>query len=498
MTTPLIRPSLVTVPHANVLMGESFASTRAELTLLKNSPHVSVAIVGSGACGLTAALMLKDHGVECVLLERDERPRGSSALSSGFVPAAGTQAQARQAIEDDQAQFVKDIVNKSHGQSALHLVKAYVSAVPQAIDALEARHGVTWRVLDQFLYPGHSTHRMHAVPETSGEGLMSRLERAAQEADLTLLTHAQVTQLFMDPDDRVVGLGFVRPDGSREALRCDAALLACNGYGGDQELVAQYLPQMKAAVYAGHVGNDGTAVRWGQALGVALKDMGAYQGHGSWQNELGLLISWALMVAGGIQINAHGVRFHDEHQGYSEASVGVLAQPGGVAWCVFDQPVYELGLTFPEFKEAQVLGGVKRFESVTALSQWVGCPEETLARTLSAQDRARDQEEGQPEGHSKSIRPLKPLKPPLYAIKVTGALFHTQGGLDIDEYCQVLGDQGTPLPNLWAAGGAARGVSGQEVWGYLSGNGLLSALAGGFIAAESIARAVAHPSTRVD
>ena len=60
MTTPLIRPSLVTVPHANVLMGESFASTRAELTLLKNSPHVSVAIVGSGACGLTAALMLKD------------------------------------------------------------------------------------------------------------------------------------------------------------------------------------------------------------------------------------------------------------------------------------------------------------------------------------------------------------------------------------------------------------------------------------------------------
>ena len=38
-----------------------------------------------------------------------------------------------------------------------------------------------------------------------------------------------------------------------------------------------------------------------------------------------------------------------------------------------------------------------------------------------------------------------------------------------------------------AAGGAARGVSGNAVWGYLSGNGLLSALGGGWIAAGSAA-----------
>ena len=36
-----------------------------------------------------------------------------------------------------------------------------------------------------------------------------------------------------------------------------------------------------------------------------------------------------------------------------------------------------------------------------------------------------------------------------------------------------------------AAGGAARGVSGNAVWGYLSGNGLLSAVAGGRIAAQT-------------
>jgi fumarate reductase flavoprotein subunit len=71
---------------------------------------------------------------------------------------------------------------------------------------------------------------------------------------------------------------------------------------------------------------------------------------------------------------------------------------------------------------------------------------------------------------------------------VTGALFHTQGGLDIDEGCLVQATSGAAFQNLWAGGGAARGVSGHAVWGYLSGNGLLSAVAGGYIAANAISK----------
>jgi fumarate reductase flavoprotein subunit len=70
-----------------------------------------------------------------------------------------------------------------------------------------------------------------------------------------------------------------------------------------------------------------------------------------------------------------------------------------------------------------------------------------------------------------------------------GCAFHTQGGLDVDASCRVLRESGVPLPNLLAAGGAARGVSGNAVWGYLSGNGLLSAVAGGFIAAQTLGAA---------
>ena len=90
---------------------------------------------------------------------------------------------------------------------------------------------------------------------------------------------------------------------------------------------------------------------------------------------------------------------------------------------------------------------------------------------------------GRPDRFGRSFK--RSLQAPYYAVKVTGALFHTQGGLDIDAHCRVLREDGSPLPNLLAAGGAARGVSGNAVWGYLSGNGLLSAVAGGSIAAQT-------------
>ncbi|WP_376100171.1 FAD-binding protein [Roseomonas sp. CCTCC AB2023176] len=67
-------------------------------------------------------------------------------------------------------------------------------------------------------------------------------------------------------------------------------------------------------------------------------------------------------------------------------------------------------------------------------------------------------------------------------------MFHTQGGLVVDGQARVLGADGVPLPNLYAAGGAACGVSGPHASGYLSGNGLLTAVALGRVAGQAAAR----------
>jgi fumarate reductase flavoprotein subunit len=279
-----------------------------------------------------------------------------------------------------------------------------------------------------------------------------------------VVTRALVRELWVDGDSSVTGLGYQRPDGSLEHVQCDAVLLACNGFGGNAALVSELLPEMREATFAGHTGNDGSAIAWGRGLGARLADLGGYQGHGSWVVPQAMLMTWAVMVEGGIQLNARGQRFHDETEGYSEAAVDVLAQPEGVAWNVFDERLLKLARTFPDFQAVEAAGALRRADERTALAALIGCAPSELCTDV---DR---------------------FEPPFYAVRVTGALFHTQGGLDIDGDCRVLRQDQTPFPNLLAAGGAARGVSGNAVWGYLSGNGLLSAIAGGWIAANTIAR----------
>jgi succinate dehydrogenase/fumarate reductase flavoprotein subunit len=417
-----------------------------------------IAIVGAGACGLVAALTLKDAGVDCVLLERDALPSGSTALSSGFIPACGTRWQEALGVEDSVEGFFSDIQKKNDNGANPEVAHAAVAAVGPALEWLADRHGIPFQLLEGFLYPGHSVARMHAVPEKTGAGLMGRLLSAAQEAGVDLLTHALVLDLNQKD------LKIIRPDKSTETIPCDAILLACNGFGGNREMVRRYIPEIADAQYAGHAGNQGDAVRWGTALGAKLTDMGAYQGHGSWAVPHGKLLTWALMTEGGIQVNALGRRFADERQGYSEASQAVLAQPGRIAWSIYDERLHRLGQTFPDYVELHAAGAMRRAENVEELAFATGLPLIELKNEVQR------------------------FKPPYYAVKVTGALFHTQGGLEIDASARVLDARGRPLPNLYAAGGAARGLSGAGVWGYLSGNGLLSAVALGRIAGQAIAR----------
>ena len=96
-------------------------------------------------------------------------------------------------------------------------------------------------------------------------------------------------------------------------------------------------------------------------------------------------------------------------------------------------------------------------------------------------------ESGEPDQFGRSFSGKTPLHPPFYAVKVTGALFHTQGGLEVDEHARVRRSSGGVMPNLYAGGGAARGISGPGADGYMAGNGLLTATTLGRLAGEHAA-----------
>lgn len=429
---------------------------------------VQTLIIGAGACGMVAALAAQDAGQEVLVIEADPVPRGSTALSAGLIPAAGTSFQRGAGITDNASLFAADIQRKAHDENDPALVQALADGSGPAIEWLATRFGLPFSVVTDFDYPGHSRRRMHGLPSRAGAELVDRLRQTCEAEGIDIICERRATLLHHD-GRQITGITATRPDGVTETIGCARLILACNGFGGNRAMVAEHMPAISKALWFGHDGNRGEAVQWGQALGAVSRHLGAYQGHGNVAHPHGILITWAVITEGGIQVNLDGHRFWNEAQGYSEAARAVLAQPDGQAWAVFDARIAGIARQFADFQAAEAQGAVKTADTIADLAKVTGLPVDALTNALATIPQAGTDRFGRRFD-------TPPLAAPYAAVKVTGALFHTQGGLDVTGSGRVRHRDGGLFPNLYAAGGAACGVSGTSDSGYLSGNGLLSAI----------------------
>ena len=445
---------------------------------------VPVVVVGAGAAGMIAALAAHESGAEVLVLERDPLPRGSTALSAGLIPAPATRWQATAGIADAPELFARDIMAKAHGEPDAAIVDFAARTAGPVLEWLADAHGFAFSVIEDFTYPGHSARRMHGLPSRSGEEFIDALGQAVEKAGIPLVCDATVTDHFADGGGRILGLRFERPDGSAEEVGCGRLILACNGYGGNRDLVARHIPAMADALYFGHPGNQGEALEWGEALGARTRHLGGHQGHGSVAHPVGILISWATITEGGFQVNAAGRRFSNEARGYSEQAAEVLKQPGGIAWTIFDARIAGIARQFEDFRRADSMGAIVTANEVAALAGRIGIDPQALSDTFAEVESCIG---GAADPFGRPFAGVARLAPPYCAVRVAGALFHTQGGLVTDTHARVLGGDGAPLPNLYAAGGAACGVSGNDASGYLSGNGLLMAVTLGHAAGRHAA-----------
>lgn len=446
-----------------------------------------IVIIGAGGTGLCAALAAADAGVDVLVLERDSTPLGSTAMSTGLIPASGTPEQAACGIVDSPAQFTADIEKKTKGRTDLDMAMRLASESADTIAWLRDSHAVPLALVDGFTYPGHSARRMYGTPNRTGGELMAALESACADAGVTILTDSTVRDLRIE-DDKVTAVSFERPDGSLEWVGCEALILACSGYAGAADLVARLIPEMADAVFHGHPGNKGDALRWAEQIGAQTADLGAYQGHGGLAAGHGVPILWPLIMEGGFQVNCDGRRFSNEASGYSEQAAKVNAQPGHVAWSIFDERLHTLMSDFDDYRDALAAGAVVSAQNPAELAGKLKLPQAALTETL---DQVADMVAGQatdPFGRDFTGKPV--LSGTLYGAKVTGALFHTQGGLVVDRDARVVSKAGSAFPNLFAGGGAARGVSGDGADGYLAGNGLLTATTLGKLAGRAAAALV--------
>jgi fumarate reductase flavoprotein subunit len=251
-------------------------------------------------------------------------------------------------------------------------------------------------------------------------------------------------------------------------------------------MLRQYIPEMAEVECIGAQGNTGDGIRWGLELGAAVAHMRGHQGHGYVIPGYGTRLVPEVPLLGAVMVNADGLRFDREDQGYSELAAVLLKQPRGVGYMFFDQRIYDVVSPNEHFRDTVAAGALKKADTIEDLAAAFKLDPKRVRATFDEYyanvAKGRD-----PIGRETFGQPLKP---PYYGAQITGTLAHTQGGLKVDVHGRVLRTDGSVIPNLYAGGGTAAGVSGDGAAGYLSGNGLLTALGFGLMAAEHAAAAI--------
>jgi fumarate reductase flavoprotein subunit len=446
---------------------------------------VDLIVAGAGG-GLAGALRAAELGAHVLLIDSSPNfMRGNNtSMSTAMFPGAGSRWQRELGLEDSPETFTRDIMKKTLCTADPLTTKTLTEVSAELVEWMADSQGVDFSLVTDFHYPGHSVHRCHTIQGRKGDRVLSHLfARVDSNQLIDIMVPARLDQVNHVGDSLVAILE--TPDGAREEITARSVLMATNGFGANQEMVRRFIPEISGAVYHGSDASQGDALRIGSAHGSSGAFLNSYQGHAALAVHGSTLAGWATIMHGAILVNINGERFGDETRGYSEYAAMLASQPSARGWLILDQRIHQACLAFRDYQETVESGALRTTDNVADLAAIIEVDPTVLAETLVVADASATHSTPDPFGRATFE---KPLSAPYVAIKVQPALFHTQGGLLVNENAQVLRDDGTIVSGLYAAGGAAAGISGYGADGYLAGNGLLSAFGLSYIAGQAAAR----------
>jgi len=441
-------------------------------------------VVGASVGGLAAAVMAADRGCRTIVVERGKELGGGAAPDAETIAASGSRFQRDAGVQDSPDRFAADILAASRHHVDRELALALAEQAAPLVEWLADRCGLGVEFMAAYTGAGHCVPRLHALGDQGGASLIAALARAASRDARVGVRPAVVAEgLTRDDTGAVTGLA-VRPErrGAGQTL-AGPVLLACGGFAAADALVGEHCPAVGALPYFGWPGSIGEALRLGSDVGAQTRHLDGCLVTPFLAMPGAVAVTAPLVDLGAILVNQGGRRFADETAERLVLATAVRAQPGHVAYLLFDERIATAARAADPFFARIVLPRTgRRAMTLEALSKQFEMDMEGLTLTVDTFN-GNIELGGDPFGRE---RFGGPLEAPFHAIRVTGARWRTFGGLAVDRHARVLDGSGHPIPGLFATGGAAEGLGGDGTEGWLPGTDALAALALGRLAALEV------------
>ena len=401
-----------------------------------------VIVVGAGAAGMMTALRAARRGRQVLVFESSTRHGCNTQFSSGSLAAGGTPSSSA-GVDDSPERHAADILAVSGDTEAAARCARGVRGRPAVRRLAHRRARAPARTRSR-----HAPRRAVGTPPAHRSGARRRAGPRAhaargpgEYADITFVDNTPVVGLLVD-GGRVTGSGCANPAASRRHRP--------RGGAGQRRLrqqpgvVATLLPRCRNAFYGG-VSTSRAPPSCGaptSAPGCATcpatsATAGRRRPRHPAEPEPAL--------PGCAARRPNGARFCDETaQGYSKLA-GILRGLPGEGRTDLGR-AGDIAMHAELMRESAAAKAYRRYDTLGELAAGLssprpGCDPQRLPRGLNA---------GPATGRGCA---------PWYAAWITHGILATQGGLPIDPAGRVLHPDGTAIPGLSAAGGAATGIS---------------------------------------
>ena len=490
------------------------------------SYDADVVVIGAGGAGMTAAMTAADAGQKVVILESQAMVGGNSARATGGMNAAKTVYQDEN--EFDQAAGVEktlataaekyadnetitalaktvseqwaayqanptgyfdsvelmelDTMVGGKGINNPELVKTLCEGTADAIDWLD-ENGITLHNVSSF--GGASVKRIHRPVNAEGKTvsvgsyMIPLLEENCKKAGVQILLNTTANEILTDASGAAVGIKATGSTGETVTVNAKAVVLTTGGFGANLDMVVEYKPELKGFMTTNAAGAQGQGIEMATAIGAGTVDMDQIQIHPTVEANTAALITEGLRGDGAILVNANGERFIDEVGTRDVVSAAEIAQPGSYSWLIVDQAMVDASSVIQGYIKK---GYTKTGATYEELAKELDVDPATFANTMETWNGYVEAKNDPDFGRTSFANPLN--NGPYYAIKVTAGVHHTMGGVTINSATEVLKEDGTVIPGLFAAGEVTGGVHGAN---RLGGTAVADFVVFGRIAGESAA-----------